>query len=48
MKLREIAKEFFGTTEKQMHDEWREVKAFLGGCFVASVVWVMLWVSIRC
>jgi len=47
MTLKEIAKEFLGTTEKQRHDEWRALKAFLGGCFVTSVVWLLLWVSVK-
>lgn len=47
MTIKEIAKEFLGTTEKQSYDEWRELKAFLGGCFITSVIWAILWVSLN-
>lgn len=47
LKLKEMMKEFFYTTEEQMYDEWRELKSFIMGMLVVSIIWAMAWVIVK-
>jgi hypothetical protein len=38
----EAFRNFFHTTREQTYDEWRELKSFIGGMIIASIIWIII------
>lgn len=48
MSIKEQIVDLITTDREQIYDEWRELKAFFAGMLIASIIWILAWISMRC